>query len=132
MAINVSQTLAEIEKLETSLASTERKINDRVTSLLEVCRRPCIQAAEEYSFSHSYKILSDDVRIGFSLEPPYQICLRVQLKTKTGYEPDEQLSFEDVQKITKELKPILDKKLEEAGLPFVLGRLEVPTHYYIK
>lgn len=109
----------------------DKAIGENVDILVSTCKPHCVSAAEKYNSTVSLKIITGEIRLAFDLESN-TIVLKVHLSDLCGDEPDEELELEDISIMQKVLGKILNNKLRRAKIPFTLGKITVPTHYFGK
>lgn len=110
---------------------SDKEIGENVKILIDACMPHCVKAAEKYNSTVSLKIVLNEIRLAFNLVDN-TIVMKVHLCDPHGYEPDEELEIKDIDEMRNALSKILNAKLHRANVPFTLGKVSIPAHYFGK
>ncbi|HUY05100.1 MAG TPA: hypothetical protein VMV62_00020 [Candidatus Paceibacterota bacterium] len=130
----ISSLRQRIEKKQAAIDKDEEKLAQKLRALSDVCKPICEMAAREYNLSSSsLLIVIDNLRLSFhTKEGVLGFNLSTRLSWLGGHEPDEDCDFDEINRVSSRLRPILNKELEKAGMPLFFGNISVPNGYYPK
>ncbi len=122
---------AKIDRITAKKKRVEQFRSDKLKLLYDACMPVCLKAVEAYNKDRSLKIMPDRVEISFGRDNA-TLSFSVRMRYPTGVEPDEEFDHNDSDKLQSELKPLVDKELQEALIPLVFDKVGLPIHYYSK
>jgi hypothetical protein len=118
-------------KERVALDEKERKLQESVKALADICRPYCVEAVERYNIGQSLMIAPREISLSFSLENR-SIHLSLCLRNERGDEPDEWFDERNLKKIESKLGPAINKLLSKNKIPLTFGGASVPASYYPK
>lgn len=126
------QRLAKIVKeREIKLAQLQKEQQDLLQELSEQCRTCFVAAAIAFEEKFGYQFNPLNVSVRFNFEKNV-VGFSTRLRTKNGYEPDEEFTDREEEEFNVFLKPLIDEKLVAAQLPVTFGGMRFPLDYYMK
>lgn len=91
------------------------------------CMPSVMAAVAEYNVCRGLRIDSVEISIGEGT-----ICLGVRLRYPSGSEPDEEFSNDETNRITRDLRPYLERYFSKNGIPLRFVGISVPSEYWSK